>query len=343
MGVRRATARSVLCIAALMTTACGSGSDEVTNPSAVEAVSGDTAAPGSASPTAAGSTPPTSDVAISGLTDPLPDATQPGVVTCAGCPTVAGIDDLEPAVGSETTFAFTGEVSGATGEGVFYVVNAEGQSLGGAIPIEETGLFGVTVPLFCGPQTVKLAWHNDSGTAGVVLTPSTSACTAYALRVTLTWGELGDDFELHLVREGGTINDRTDNGSISNDCTWTTCIGASPDWGVIGDPSDDPVKDIDDTGSYGPENIILTGPEAITYTVLVEHWDNGDPGADGEVIINVEGGGVVAVPITDLAPLWVMTVATIEFPSGTITPIAEQYDCKAEWGLNGGCGAALPS
>jgi len=61
------------------------------------------------------------------------------------------------------------------------------------------------------------------------------------------------------------------------------------------------------------------------------------------VIINVEDGQVLAVPITDLAPRWVMIIATIEFPSGTITPIGEKLDCNAEWGLNGGCGAALPA
>jgi hypothetical protein len=37
-----------------------------------------------------------------------------------------------------------------------------------------------------------------------------------------------------------------------------------------------------------------------------------------------------------------VTVATIDFPSGVITPIGEQYDCRDEWGAHGGCGAALP-
>lgn len=210
------------------------------------------------------------------------------------------------------------------------------------MPLDDAGAFEVTVPLFCGEQSVTLAWQNDAGTSGVVLHPIGGACTAAALQVTLTWDGLGDDFELHLIREGGRINDRTEDGSGSNDCTWNTCIHSSPDWGVIGSADDDPVKDIDDTGSFGPENIMLRQPESITYTVMVEHWGSGSADADGEVTINIEGGQALTLPITNLAPHWVVTVATIEFPSGTIIPIGEQYDCSDEWGVNGGCGAALP-
>ncbi|MFZ1489449.1 MAG: hypothetical protein WAS51_05865 [Ilumatobacteraceae bacterium] len=282
----------------------------------------------------------TGDTAVSGLSDPLPDASEPGLVECDGCTEVSGITDFTPDVGEATTLTLAGTVSGTEGTGTFFVEDASGHSLGGRVPTETDGSFAVTVPLFCGEQTVKLAWENDAGSSGAVLRPATGACTSASLRVTLTWDDLGDDFELHLVREGGAINDRTDDGSYSNDCTWTTCIGSSPDWGVLGDASDDPVKDIDDTGSFGPENIILTNPEPITYTVLVEHWGNGSPDADGEVIVNVEGGQVVAVPITDLAPKWVVTVATVEFPAGVVTTVDERYDCTGEW--SGGCAAALP-
>jgi hypothetical protein len=279
---------------------------------------------------------------VSGLVDPLPAATAAGAVTCRGCPEVTGITDFAPDVADGTTLSLSGVAGGAVGDGTFHVVSSTGQSVGGPIPTDPDGSFDLTVPLFCGDQLVKLAWQNTAGTAGVVFTPTTGSCSATSLRITLTWDDLGDDFELHLVRAGGTINDRTDDGSGSNDCTWNTCIHDTPDWGVSGDPSDDPVKDIDDTGSYGPENITLTNPEPITYTVLVEHWGPGDPGADGEVIINVAEGDTVAVPVTDLPTEWVAVIAAIEFPAGTITPIGERYDCTAEWGFNGGCGATLP-
>ena len=275
------------------------------------------------------------------VTDPLPSVDQPGAVTCSGCPEIEGITDFAPDVGEATTLSLTGTVVGADGNGVFFVDDGRGHTVAGHFP-NDGGEFEVTVPLFCGEQSVKLAWQNDAGTSGVVVHPVSSACTTAAVQVTLTWDALGNDFELHLIREGGRINDRTDDGSMSNDCTWNTCIGSSPDWGVIGSLDDDPTKDIDDTGSFGPENITLRQPESITYTVMVEHWGSGSADADGEVTINVENGEMLTVPITDLAPHWVVIVATIEFPSGTITVIGERYDCNDEWGVNGGCGAALP-
>jgi len=274
------------------------------------------------------------------VTDPLPSDDQPGAVTCSGCAEIEGISDFAPDVGEATTLTLTGIVVGTDGNGVFFVDDGRGHSVGGRVPNDD-GAFKVTVPLFCGEQSVKLAWQNDAGTGGVVIHPVSSACTTATL-VTLTWDDLGRDFELHLVREGGRINDRTDDGSRSNDCTWNTCIRSSPDWGVIGSSDDDPTKDIDDLNFFGPENIALRQPESITYTVMVEHWGRGSPDADGEVTINVEDGEMLTVLITDLAPHWVVTVATIEFPSGTITPIGQQFDCNDEWGVNGGCGAALP-
>src|SRR5687768_3351479 len=46
------------------------------------------------------------------------------------------------------------------------------------------------------------------------------------IAVDMHWDDLGLDWELHLVKPGGRINDAL------TDCTWTTCIYSSPDWGV---------------------------------------------------------------------------------------------------------------
>ncbi len=133
------------------------------------------------------------------------------------------------------------------------------------------------------------------------------------------------------VREVDTEN--------QTDCTWTTCTKDSPDWGVAADPSDDPRKDIDDGSTYGPENIWLHGPEAGTYTVMVEHWGTGEAESDGSLVLNVAGSTVV-IPRADLAPQHVWTAATIAWPPGVVTPLATDYDCSAGW-LRG-CNAALP-
>jgi hypothetical protein len=123
-----------------------------------------------------------------------------------------------------------------------------------------------------------------------------------------------------------------------SDCTWNTCNG---DWGVVGDPSDNPKKDVDKTGTYGPENIWLAKPENGAYTVMVEHWGNGSPQSDGAVFINVPGG-VFKVDVTDLAPQRVRTIGTITWADGcaTFQPSDDLCDCSSNWAS--GCDYQLP-
>lgn len=151
--------------------------------------------------------------------------------------------------------------------------------------------------------------------------------------ITLAWDDIGDDWELHLIKPDGRINDPL------TDCTWTTCIYTSPDWGVAGDASDDPHKDIDDTDTYGPERIWQAEPESGTFTVLVEHWGPGSSDSDGVVSILVNGD-LYEFAKNDLPSMHVWSVATIELPSGTVTPGTDTYDCSANW--SGGCLDPLP-
>lgn len=154
------------------------------------------------------------------------------------------------------------------------------------------------------------------------------------IEIVMQWDDAGDDWELHLVKPGGQIND------VATDCTWTSCVYASPDWGAVGDPADDPHKDYDDTDQFGPERIWLANPEPGTYTVLVEHWGTGLPESDGSVTIEVAGLPLVTVSMNDLAPQHVWTAATITWPSGVVTPSQDVFDCSAEW--SGGCTATMP-
>jgi len=159
-------------------------------------------------------------------------------------------------------------------------------------------------------------------------------CPDAALTLTLHWDESGRDWELHLIRPGGRINDN------ASDCTWTSCIGQSPDWGRIGDDSDDPHKDRDETGPLGPEQICLGELEQGTYSVLVEHWSSGgSPAADGYVVIEL-GETTYVSEIADLPPHHVWTAATIDWPSGDVQLSTESVDCSAQW--SGGCQMALP-
>ncbi|MEM6291700.1 MAG: hypothetical protein AAGA54_10560 [Myxococcota bacterium] len=263
--------------------------------------------------------------------DPAPDCTEPGSCGCEGCPnSELPTDDIN--AGSVTSWTFAGIVNGAQGDGTFFIEGADGQTFGGLIPTDDAGAFSFTAPLFCGEQLVKCVWSNDAGQYVLVTRVITEDCIEPDIRVGLSWTELGDDFELHLVRPGGQIN-------TEDDCTWTTCVGSSPDWGEPGDPNDDPRKDVDNTGAYGPENIVLASPEAGTYTVLVEHWSNGDPMSPGTVTFNVDGETTV-VEIGALAPREVWTAGTIEWPSGTVTTSQEVFDCSESW--SSGCTAPLP-
>ncbi len=310
-----------LAVLGLLAAACSSEGDDTATPT------------GDQTPATSAQAPAPSDDAP---VDPLPDVDAPGLATCEGCPTTDDFTDFRPDFGTSSSHKFQGTISLAKGNGRFYVEGTDGQAFGGPIETDpQTGKYSVTVPLVCGEHLLKLVWENDKGAAGAVLRPRTTGCAASDIRVTLSWDDKGDDFELHLIREGGTINDGT------NDCTWTSCIGVPLDWGRAGDRSDDPVKDVDDVDTLGPENIVYPQPAAGRYTVMVEHWGSGQPGANGTVVLNVTGQRPVEIPITGLDPQHVFIAATIDWPAGTITVVATRHDCTANW--SSGCLDKIPA
>lgn len=297
-----------------------------------------------------GSRLPDPEVEPTDVVDLLEGEDAPGPVDCAGCPTVSGVTSFEPDLGAVTSTRFSGTVQGADGAGELYVRSAGGAALRAPIAVAADGSFDVTAPIFCGEQVVKMSWANDAGRSGVVLRPTAGACPDPDLRVTLSWSEEAesDGLELHLVRLGGTINDSTGDGSVSNDCSIGTCVDASPDWGALGEPSDDPVMDLRRASALGPDSITLARPAESRYVVLVEHRGESSFTATdvnaigGEVIINVAGGSPVVVPMEPLAARWVFQAAAIDFPGGTVTPVGVRFDCREAWGRNGGCGAGIP-
>lgn len=265
--------------------------------------------------------------------DPAPDVQVPGEYTCDGCPD-SDEDTFNLQAGAVTTYDFEGTVDGAVGDGRFYILAEDGEQVAGPIPTDDVnGQFSFTAPLFCGTQLLKCVWSNDVGRYVIAVEVVTDNCTEPDIRITLSWDELGDDFELHLIKPGGRINDD------ATDCTWTSCVDEQPDWGVLGDASDDPRKDVDDTGAFGPENIFLANPEPGLYTVMVEHWGSGSPEADGQVVFNVDRQTTVAT-VENLAPRSVWTVGTIAWPSGVVTLDGSIFDCSGNW--SGGCLEDLP-
>lgn len=267
--------------------------------------------------------------------DPLPGEDDPGEYGGTDCP-----DSDETvftlALTDVSSNVFSGTVTDADDNGYYYVRGDASQEVFGSFGIDPTtGAYSVEIPMFCGAQVVKLRWTNATCDTVIVYEVTNSGCTTPDLRITLAWDDIGDDWELHLIKPGGRINDDL------TDCTWTSCIGASPDWGVMGDASDDPSKDVDNTEAFGPENIVLSGLENGVYTVMVEHWGStGSPMSDGAVIINVAGEPIVLVEMNDLPYQSVWTAATIEFPGNTVTPSADVFDCSANWAS--GCQEDIP-
>ncbi|MFK8079012.1 MAG: hypothetical protein AB8B97_01895 [Granulosicoccus sp.] len=185
------------------------------------------------------------------IVDPAPEFFEPGEYRCDGCPEV---DVAQFRISTEDSIqTFRDTVSNAVGNGEVYVLSDSGSTNSGPIATAENGQFSFTTPLFCGRQIVKCVWSNEAGSYVLITEVSRTDCTDSDIQVTLTWDDLGDDFDLHLVRPGGEFKDR------ESDCYYATCRGASsPDWGVVGDLTDNPSLDVDNTDVFGPENIFLT-------------------------------------------------------------------------------------
>jgi hypothetical protein len=258
-----------------------------------------------------------------------------GEHTCNGCPVIDGPPQLFSFATSESVFAISsatlGTVSGNLGPGKWFVDAPEGENQGN-IAEGAGGSFDTKAPLFCGAQALELGWCNSAGTTSYRYLIERQDCVGGGLHVTLSWGAGANDLELHLIRQGGHIN------QPPNDCTWTTCVGESPDWGILGDASDNPHKDIDWLTENGVENIELPKLEPIRYSVLVEYWGSGNP-ITPLLILNAFGTTTPLIgPEMKTRDVWV--AATIDATNETVTGSTLVVDCSGSW--SSGCQLPIP-
>jgi hypothetical protein len=68
-------------------------------------------------------------------------------------------------------------------------------------------------------------------------------------------------------------------------------------------------------------------------------WSSSGAASTGQAIISVRGTAYV-FKTSGFLSHWVWTVAAIDWPSGTVTPVDRRSDCSATW--SSGCLAALP-
>jgi len=264
--------------------------------------------------------------------------TASGALDCPGCPVLEGAAALSFEQTTDNSVfdirsAELGFVRGNDGPGRWRIEGNAGQLNEGAVVTDAGGSYDTKAPLFCGPQTLDLGFCNDAGTAGYRFSIERQSCLEGGLHVTLSWGAGASDLELHLVREGAHINDPID------DCTWTTCVSSSPNWGDPADTTDDPHKDIDWLSDNGVENIELAKLEPIRYGVLVEYWGTGGPIA-ADIVVNAFGAVTQATSPT-MSPQTVWVVGTIDARTQLVAlQEGALVDCASAW--ESGCRLPIP-
>jgi hypothetical protein len=143
----------------------------------------------------------------------------------------------------------------------------------------DTAAAPVMVPDIPGNYRVQLVATDTMGTescnvAEVAITATSSnPGNGTSIAVQLVWetpadatGTGGGDLDLHWKHEQGTWN------TPPWDCYWNN---KQPDWGRIGDDTDDPSMDLDATTGGGPENINQGEVEpGVTYSVGVYYFSD---------------------------------------------------------------------
>lgn len=140
-----------------------------------------------------------------------------------------------------------------------------------------------------GTYQLSLAVVDADGLESAERAPAVIEVVPYEdLRISVSW-DVAADVDVHLVKPGGSYYGE-------GDCFFGN---PAPDWGVIGDATDDPLLSLDDDQGTGPEEIVLERPEEGTYAIYVTYWnDLGDGGsvkptltleAEGTVLATVEG------------------------------------------------------
>ena len=166
-------------------------------------------------------------------------------------------------------------------------VLAAGQEFSFLLQTDGAGAFRQRVPLFAGQNRVAV-WATSA--QGETRVERAVDCSRLApdLRIILMW-DTGADLDLHLVRPGGSYE------APNDDCFWWS---PNPDWGVPGDPNDDPELNIEDRDGYGPECIVLPRAAAGEYSLYIHHQNAGGSAPPAHFALHIwyMGAGAVVGP-----------------------------------------------
>ena len=153
---------------------------------------------------------------------------------------------------------------------------------------------GFTTDL-AGEYVGRLVVTNSEGVRSDPCEATLSAEPAEAMWVEMFWENAGDDMDLHLLSPAGvgdSDGDGVDDGiETEADCYFSNCTVSSwssgLDWGVPGDPIDDPILDLDDISETGPENINIEMPVDGEYKVVVHDYPGSVYEPGNAVTINI--------------------------------------------------------
>jgi hypothetical protein len=144
------------------------------------------------------------------------------------------------------------------------------------------------------------------------------ASPAQKLLVELFWDNMGTDLDLHLLR---TTSSRV--GQAPDDVFYQN---RRPDWGVMGDPMDDPELSRDALTGYGPEQFGWINPIDGTYRIAVafeQDYGLGTMARQSRATVRVFQYGILKAELikTLLERNEIWLVADVTWPSGDVVAV----------------------
>lgn len=142
------------------------------------------------------------------------------------------------------------------------------------------------------------------------------ATPAEKLLIEMFWNNNDPDLDLHVLR-----STTAPLGAVPDDCYY---LNPRPDWGAVGDLTDDPSFLRDALKGYGPEVLGYVNPPDGTYRIAVEYVNEHlSASPSTEVTVRVYEFGVVKGELKKTlqkkGEVW--RVADVDWPSGAITPL----------------------